>query len=38
VSGNDPPIGATPNVQPSGYVQPTVRNESDDAGMSVSGR
>ena len=38
VSGNDPPFGATPNIQPSGYMQPTVRNESDDAGMSVPGQ
>lgn len=39
VSGNNPPDGATPTLQQSGYVQPTVRNEtSDDAGMSVPGR
>jgi len=35
VSGNNPPFGAAPSLEQSGYVQPTVRNESDDAGMSV---
>jgi hypothetical protein len=38
VSGNNPPFVAAPNFGQGEYVQPSVRDELDDAGMSVPGR